>query len=144
MSKHKRLTLPFLLKPPLTLHLLSKCYPPLLPTPFHSPAITLSPLPPPHTHHPFQRYMKAMCGSGWLCELGARPHLRSCAEGAHCVGDVVLLSPSSFSSACTSSSSPPRCLQVTTDGWVSPFGQALYQKSSFFCPDLFPGMCSAE
>lgn len=29
--------------------------------------------------------MKAMCGSGWLCELGARPHLRSCAEGADCM-----------------------------------------------------------
>lgn len=33
----------------------------------------------------FQRYMKAMCGSGWLCELGARPHLRRCAEGADCM-----------------------------------------------------------
>lgn len=67
MSKHKRLALAFLLHPP----------------PNGSP-VTRSHFP----SHPlltrFQRYMKAMCGSGWLCELGARPHLRSCAEGADC------------------------------------------------------------
>lgn len=64
--------------------------PPFIPRPSHT------------LHSPlFQRYMKAMCGSGWLCELGARPHLRSCAEGAHCTV-MSSSSPLSFLPACTS------------------------------------------
>ena len=38
-----------------------------------------------HPSPPFQRYMNAMCGSGWLCELGARPHHRQWAERADCM-----------------------------------------------------------
>lgn len=38
-----------------------------------------------HRHRsPLSRYITAMCGSSWVCELGAKPHLRHCAEGADC------------------------------------------------------------
>lgn len=54
--------------------------------PRHPLPLSLSPPPlRPHRHRsPFSRYITAMCGSSLVCELGARPHLRGCAEGADC------------------------------------------------------------
>lgn len=51
--------------------------------PRHPLPLSLSPSPL-HHHSPFSRYITAMCGSSRVCELGARPHLRRCAEGADC------------------------------------------------------------
>lgn len=96
VSKHERLALPFLL-------------PALLTLPAPSPAPTF-PLPSPRRSHrhcsPLCRYITAMCGSSWVCELGAKPHLRHCAEGADCA-------VTSFSLRLSFDSSPFSSCEVT-------------------------------
>lgn len=74
MSKHKRLALPFFLNPSTP----SRPRRPLLLSLSRSPLRS-------HRHRsPLSRYITTVCGSSWVCELGAKPHLRRCAEGADC------------------------------------------------------------